>query len=197
MRQGKFFYIIIVWGVLGAVSASWAQTGSRFKGATSGREADFSVVNVYGPDELTELAGQAIQEKRPDVAIVEYYKPLKNKVWIEGTAASEYMPLSLKRAGILQAARARGESVYSALSGEQKGVIKRTVGMKKVARGVERKKYRAETRKYYVRLIYPPPPVVYFPGAGVGLGIGGYYPFYGYRSYGGWEYGRYPYYRGW
>jgi len=131
MKKGKFFFIILC-GILSVVSTSWAQTGSRIEGATNSREADSPVVNVYGPDVLTDLAGQAIQEKRPDVVIVQYYKPLKNKVLIEGTTGSGYMPLLPKRVSLLQAANARGGSVYSALCSEQKGVINKTVGMKKV-----------------------------------------------------------------
>ena len=73
MKRGKFFFIMILCGVLGVASASWAQTGPR-------READYPVVRVYGPDVLTDLAGEAIMEVRPDVVIVKDYKPLKNKV---------------------------------------------------------------------------------------------------------------------
>ena len=81
MKKGKFFFIILC-GILSVVSTSWAQTGSRIEGATNSREADSPVVNVYGPAVLTDLAAQAIQEKRPDVVIVQYDKPLKNKVLI-------------------------------------------------------------------------------------------------------------------
>jgi len=198
MKKGKLFFIILL-GILSVASASWAQTVSRPEGATNSRDADSPVVNVYGPDVLTDLAGQAIQEKRPDVVIVQNYKSLKNKVLIEGTTGSGYMPLSPKRVGLLQAAKARGGSVYSALCSEQKRVIKKTVGMKKVVHRVERREYRTETREYYVQRIYPPPPAVYVPPAGFGFGIGGYHGFYGHRGYGRWGYGRYPYshYRGW
>jgi hypothetical protein len=160
MKKGKLFFIILC-GILSVVSASRAQTESRSEGVTNSREADSPVVNVYGPEVLTDLAGQAIQEKRPDVVIVQYYKPLKNKVLIEGKTGSDYMPLSPKRVGLLQAAKAKGGSVYSALCSEQKGVIKKTVGMKKVAHRVERKEYRTETREYYVQPVYPPPPAAY------------------------------------
>jgi hypothetical protein len=189
MRKGKFFFITL-WGILGVASASWAQTGS---GVTNSPEANPPVVNVYGPDVLTDLAGQAVQEKRPDVVIVQNYKPLKNKVLIEGTTGSGAMPLSPKRLRLLLAAKARGESVYSALSSEQKGVIKKTVGTKKVVHRVERKEYRTETREYYVHPVYAGPPAVYVPPAGVGFGVCGCYRFYGYRGYGRWGYGRYPY----
>lgn len=192
MKKGKLFFIILL-GILTVVSASWAQTGSRFEEVANSREADSPVVNVYGPAVLTDLAAQAIQEKRPDVVIVQQDKPLKNKVLIEGTTGTGYMPLSPKRVGLLQAAKARGGSVYSALCGEQKGVIKKTVGMKKVvANRVEWKEYRTETRKNYVQPVYPPPPAVYVSPVSVVYSLGGYYPFYGYRGYGG-----YPYYRGW
>ena len=109
MKKGKFFFIILL-GILTVVSASWAQTGSRFEEAANSREADSPVVNVYGPAVLTDLAAQAIQEKRPDVVIVQQDKPLKNKVMIEGTTGTGYMPLSPKRVGLLQAAKARGEA---------------------------------------------------------------------------------------
>ncbi len=199
MKKGKFFFIILC-GILGVVTASWAQTGSQSEEVTSSSEADSPVVNLYGPDVLTDLAGQAIQEKRPDVVIVQYDKPLKNKVLIEGTTGSAYMPLSPKRVGLLQAAKARGGSVYSALCSEQKGVIQKTVGMKKVVHRVERNEYRTETRQYRqynVQPAYPPPPAVYISPVSVVYGIGGYYGFYGYRGYGRWGYGRHPYYRGW
>ena len=97
MRKAKFFFIMIVWGILGVASASWAQTGYRIeeeRQVTSSREADISVVKVYGPDVLTDLAKRAIQEERPDVAIETYYEPLKNKVWIEGKTGAGYSVLS-------------------------------------------------------------------------------------------------------
>jgi hypothetical protein len=81
MKKGKFFFVILC-GILIVVSASWAQTGSPSEAVTNSRGADSPVVNVYGPEVLTDLATQAIQEKRPDVVIVQYDKPLKNKVLI-------------------------------------------------------------------------------------------------------------------
>ncbi len=64
MKKGKLFFIIIMWGILGVAVASWAQTGQRADGrvVTYSREADSSVVMVYDPDPLAELARQAIQE---------------------------------------------------------------------------------------------------------------------------------------
>jgi hypothetical protein len=198
IEKGKFFFIIIAWGILGVASASWAQTGYRFeeeRELTYGRGAGFSVVKVYGPDVLTELAGEAIQERRPDVSIKTYYKPLKGKVWIEGTTGSHYMSLSPKRVDLMQTARAKGESVYSALCSQQKGVIQHTLGMKQVSR---REEYRTETRIYYVQPICPPPPpiAIWAPPVNVGFVIGGHYPFYGYGGHGRWGVGRHPYYQG-
>ena len=189
MRKAKFFFIMILWGILGVALASWAYTGSRTEEepeVTSSREADTSVVKVYGPDALTELAKGAIQEKRPDVAIETYYKPLKNKVWIEGTTGAGYIPLSPGRVDRMEAARAKGGSVYSALCSQQKGVIQKTVGVERDRVRVERKEYRTIRRKYYVRPICPPPPAICVPLVNFGFVIGGPYPFYGYRAYGMW-----------
>jgi hypothetical protein len=97
VRKAKFFFIMIVWGILGVALASWARRGYRIeeeREVTSSREAEISVVKVYGPDVLTELAKRAIQEERPDVAIETYYEPLKNKVWIEGTTGAGYAALT-------------------------------------------------------------------------------------------------------
>ena len=87
MRKPKLFLIMTLWGILGVALVSWAQTGYRIeeeRRVTSSREADIPVVKVYGPDVLTELTRQAIQERQSDVAVETYYKALKNKVWFEG-----------------------------------------------------------------------------------------------------------------
>ena len=199
MRKAKFFFIMIVWGILGVASASWAQTGYRIeeeREVTSSREADISVVKVYGPDVLTDLAKRAIQEERPDVAIETYYEPLKNKVWIEGKTGAGYMPLSPKRVERMQAARAKGGSVYSALCSQQKGVIQKTVGVENEWVRIERREYRTERRICYVRPICPPPLAICVPPVNVGFVIGGHYPFYGYGGHGRWVDARHPYYRG-
>lgn len=188
MTKWKSSLIIIAWAILGIMPVSWAQTGSRWERAAYNNEAGQSVVRVYGPDALTDLAEQAILEKRPDVAVVKYSEQLANKVRIEGTTGSDYMPLSPKRVKVLKAARARGGSVYSALCSEQKGVIHRTVGVKKVTRTVERKVYRT---RYYTRVVCLPPPAVYVAPVSAGYAVGGYYPFYGYAGYGGWGVGGY------
>jgi len=193
MKKLKFFFVIILCAMFGVLSTTWDRGGSGSEAAYS-RESGFSVVNVYGPDKLTELAGQAIQEKRPDIAIVKYYKPLKNKVWIEGTTGAEYMLLSPERVDLMQAAKAKGKSVYSALCSEQNGVIDKTVGTKPVVPRVERDEYRTE--KYHIRPICPLPPVIWIPPADVGCGVAGYYPLYGFGRYGKWGDGRYSYYRG-
>ncbi|MHC1744997.1 MAG: hypothetical protein AB9873_18495 [Syntrophobacteraceae bacterium] len=193
MKKGRLF-VIIVWGILAAASASWAQPGYRIeeeRQVAYGRRAEPSVVKVYGPNELTGLAAQAIQERRPDVSVEAYYKPLKNKVWIEGTTGSDSMSLSPKRVDLMRAARARGESVHAALCTQQKGVIQQTVGIKEVSL---QREYRTETRVYYVQPICPPPPIaVCAPPVPVGLVLGGHYPFYGHGS---WGVGRRPYYHG-
>ncbi|MCE5242860.1 MAG: hypothetical protein ABFD98_08150, partial [Syntrophobacteraceae bacterium] len=178
-----------------------AQTGYRVeeeRRVTTSREADRPVVKVYGPDALTGLAGQAIREQRSDVTVETYYKPLKNKVFIEGTSGSDYMPLSPKRVDRMEAARAKGGSVYAALCTEQKGVIRKTVGGDKGWVRLERKKTRV-TR--YVRTICPPPPAVFVPAVRVGVLVGGPcvtvgppYPVYGYRAYGAWGVHRDHYY---
>jgi len=205
MKRGRFSLIFIVCGILCLSSASWAQTESRWEQVASSGEANSPVVRVYGPDVLTDLAERAIQERRPDVAIVKYHESLKNKVRIEGTTGSGYMQLSPKRVNIVQAAVARGGSAYSALCNEQKGVIQRTVGTEKVTRRVERKEYR---RRVYVQTVCPPSPVVYVAPVSVGYAFGGYYPFLGYTGYAGyrgyagyggygaWRGGHHGYYRG-
>lgn len=198
MKKGMLFLIVILGGILTVVSASWAQTGSEFmdgRGVAYSRDA-VEPVNLYGPKVLTDLAGQAIEEKRPDVEIVEHYEPLRHKVWIEGTTGSDYMPLSPKRVRLMEATRARRGSVYSVLCSEQKRVIERTVGIRRVCAPAVRE-YRIVTR-YYVRPVYvppPPPPVSIYP-VNVGFGFGGFYPPYAYGGYGRWP-GRYPYYGGW
>lgn len=202
MKKGLFFFIVIPGVVLALVSVSRAQTGSGFveeREVTYHRDAKPSV-NVYGPERLIDLAGQAIQEKRRDVVIVEHYKPLRHKVLIEGTTGSGYMPLSPKRVRLMEAARDHGRSVYSVLCSDQKKVIERTVGIRRVYRPVVRE-YRV-VRRYYVQPVYvapPPPPVYVYPAF---CGFGGFYPAHAYGSYGGWP-GRYPggwgayrYYRG-
>ncbi|MGC8490211.1 MAG: hypothetical protein ACP5SH_00600 [Syntrophobacteraceae bacterium] len=194
MKRGLFFFLIIPGVVLGLISVSRAQTESGF---AQGREAGYhrdakQSVNVYGPERLIDLAGQAIQERRRDVVIVEHYKSLRHKVWIEGTTGSGYMPLSPKRVRLMEAARNHGRSVYSALCSDQQKVIERTVGITRVYHPVVRE-YRVEKR-YYVQPVYvepPPPPVYVYPAV---YGFGGFYPAYSYRSYGGWS-GRY--YGGW
>ncbi len=202
MKKGLFFFLLIPGVVLVLVSVSRAQTGSGF---VQGREPVYhrdakQSVNVYGPERLTDLAGLAIQEKRRDVVIVEHYKPLGSKVWIEGTTGSAYMPLSPKRVRLMETARDHGRSVYSALCSAQQKVIQRTVGIRRVYRPVVRE-YRV-VRKYYVQPVYvapPPPPVRVYP---VVYGFGGFYPVYSYGSYGGWPgryhggWGGYRYYRG-
>jgi hypothetical protein len=190
MKKKMFFSIAALWGILAVVSAPRARAGADFVGE---HQADHSrdtyrSVNVYGPEVLTDLAGLAIQEKRPDVVVVEHYKPLKHKVWIEGTTGSGYMPLSTKRAHRMEAAKSRGGSVYSALCDEQKRIIQETVGVTRVYRHVVRE-CRTVTRTCYVRPVYfapPPPPVCVYP---VAYGFGG--PCYAYGGYAGW--GRYPY----
>lgn len=203
MKDERFFLILIVCGILGFASVSPAQTGNRSgaeDGAAHSREADSQVVKVYGSEVLTELTAQAILERRPDSVVVRHYKPLKNKVWIEGTTGSDYMPLTPQRVKLMQAARDQGGSVYSALCSEQKEVIHQTVGVEKASRRVERKEYR---RQYYVRPVCPPPPPVCVAPVNAGFYADGYYPFYGYGGYGyggygWWRGGRYPYYHhGW
>lgn len=194
MKKGMFFFIAALVGVLAMASACPAQTGEEGEAAYS-RDANRSV-NVYGPQPLADLAGQAIQENRPDVVVVEHYKRLNHKVWIEGTTGSGYMPLSPKRVRLMEAAKAGGRSVYAALCEEQKGVIQRTVGVRTVCRPVERE-YRVVTRTYYVRPVYPPPPPppVYVYPANVAYGCVGCYPFYAYGGYAGWR-GSYGWYGG-
>ncbi len=198
MKKGAFLFIVVAWGILWMAASSSAQPGYPFEeepelAYAAGGSA--SVVKVHGPDELTELAGQAIREKRPDVLIDTYYKPLKNKVWIEGTTGSDYMPLSPKRVSLLQAARANGRSVYAALCSQQKGVIHNTVGMQQAFR---REAYRTEARVVYVRPVCAPlPPLaVYVPPVPVGVYWGGGYPFYGYRGPGYWGPRHRPFFHG-
>lgn len=187
MKRAMFFFVVALWAIPAAVPVCRAQTGP---GAVDGSEVAYSPnaghsVDVYGPKVLTDLAGQAIQERRPDVVVVEHYKALRHKVWIEGTTGSGYMDLSPKRVRLMEAASTRGGSVYAALCEEQQRVIQSTVGIRKVSRSVERE-YRVETRTYYVRPVYspPPPPVCVYP-ATVVYGFGGAYPFYAYGGYGG------------
>lgn len=197
MRKADFFIIIMVWGILWAAPSSIAQTGSGIEGepeAAYGREADVSVVRVFGPDALTELTKEAIQEKRSDVAIETYYKPLKNKVWIEGTNGSGYMSLSPKRVHRLETARAKGGSVYSALCSQQKGVIKKTVGSGSDWVRIERTEVRT---KRCVRTISRPAPVVVVPMVNFGFVVGASYPVYGYQGYGMYGADYHHYYRRW
>jgi hypothetical protein len=195
MRKPKFFFIMTVLGILCLGVTSWAQAGYRAEEeweVTSSRQT----VKVYGPDVLTKLAARAIQEERPDVAIETYYKPLKNKVWIEGTTGNGYMSLSPQRVDRLQAARAKGGSVYSALCTQQKGVIQKTVGEESDWVRVEPKKSRA---RRYVRTICPPAPAIlvpFVPMVNVGVIVGSSYRFHGYRAYGIWGHHRYHYGRG-
>lgn len=191
MKKAKFFLVMAVWGILGVTLTSWAQTGYRLeeeREVTSRREADVSAVRVYGPDGLTDLVRQAIQEEWPDVAVETYYKPLKNKVRIEGATGTGYMPLSPKRVERMQAARAKRGSVYAALCSQQKGVIQKTVGEASDWVRIERKEYRTERRVCYARPMCPPPPppAVFVPPVNVGVVIGGPYPPYGYRAHGMW-----------
>lgn len=190
MKKAECFLIMIFWGVFGLALTSWAQTGYRIEEervGTSSREADISVVRVYGPQALTELAKRAIQEERPDVAVETYYEPLKNKVRIEGTSGTGYMPLSPKRVERMRAATAKGASVYAALCSQQKGVIQKTVGAGSDWVRIERREYRAERRICYVRPICPPPPpTVFVPPVNGGVVIGRPYPLNGYRGYGMW-----------
>ena len=175
------------------------QTGYRIvekRGVTSSREADIPVVKVYGPDVLTDLTRQVIQEKRPDVAIETYERPLKDKVWVEGTTGAGYMPLSPERVDRMQAARAKGGSVYSALCSQQKGMIQKTVGVERVSRRVERNEYRTVIRRHYVQPICTPPTTICVSPVNVGFVIGGSYPIYGYGAYGIWGDHRYHDYRG-
>ena len=153
---------------------------------TSSREANIPVVKVYGPDVLTDLTREAIQEKRPDVAIETYDRPLTDKVWVEGTTGAGYIPLSPERVGRMQAARAKGGSVYSALCSQQKGIIHKTVGVERVSHRVARNEYRTVIRRHYVQPICLPPPTIYVQPVNVGVVIGGGYPIYGYRAYGMW-----------
>lgn len=187
MRKTKFIFVMILWGILSAASSSPAQTGYGIEGgggAESVPEAVGPVVRVYGPDALTELTREAIQEKRPDVAVETYYQPLDNKVWIEGTGGSDYMSLSPGRVGRLEAAKGKGKSVYSALCSQQKGVIQKTVGIPAERVRVERKVVYRKT--CCVRTICPPPPAVFVPMVNVGFVVGGTYPVYGYRTYAAW-----------
>lgn len=198
MKKRAFLFIVVAWGILWMPSSSSAQPGYLFgeePEPARARGGNSSVVKVYGPDELTELAGLAIRERRPDVSIDTSYQPLKNKVWIEGTTGSDYMPLSPKRVSLLQAARANGRSVYAALCSQQKAVIQNTVGMQQTFR---REEYRTEARVIYVRPIGPPPPplAVYVPPVPIGIFWGGGYPFYGYRGAGYWGPGRRPFFHG-
>ncbi len=190
MKKVKLFLIVIAWAVFGLALTAWAQTGYRVEGKrveTSSREADFSVVRVYGPRALTELAQQAIQEKRPDVAVETYHEPLRNKVRIEGTTGTGYMPLSPKRVERMRAARAKGGSVYEALCSQQRGVIQKTVGEASDWVRIERREYRTERRICYVRPICPPPPpIVLVPPVNVGVAIGRPYSWHGYPAYGTW-----------
>lgn len=191
MKKATFFLVIIVWGILGVTMNSWAQPGYQIEGereVASSREAGSSVVRVYGPDTLTELAREAIQEERPDVAVETYYEPMRNKVRIEGTTGTRYMPLSPKRVERMQTARAKGGSVYAALCSEQKGVIQKTVGEGSDWVRIERREYRTERRICHVRPMCPPPlpPAIFVPPVNVGFVIGGPYPPTGYRAYGIW-----------
>lgn len=200
MKKGTCFFIIVAWAILGTSTASWGQQGYRFEEDRELRavgEPGQAVVKVYGPDALTDLAAQAIEEQRPGVAVETYYKPLKDKVLIEGTTGSGTMPLSPKRVGLMQAARARGKSVYAALCEQQKGVIQQTVGRSQVSR---REEVRTETRVYYVRPFCPPPPppfVVCPPPMPVGVAIGAPFPFYGYGGYRRWGVGPRAFHRSW
>lgn len=185
MVKHIFSFVLIAWGILGLTSASLAQTS---------REANSSVIKVYGPDMLTDLVGQAVLEKRPDAVVVRHDKALRNKVWVEGPTGSGYVPLSPKRVKLMHAARARGGSVFAALCDEQKGVIQQATGIREVSRRIVRKEYRTE---YYARAVSPPPPppAVYVPP--VNVVFDGYYPFYGYGGYyGWWRDGRHHYYPG-
>lgn len=196
MKKGKFLFLIIACGILGLASAPLAQTDYRSEAeqeVTYSRQADSPMVKLHGPDALTDLAAQAILEKRPGITIERHHKSLKNKVWIEGTTGSDYMPLSPKRVNRMRAARDKGESVYSALCAQQKDVIEQTVGTDDASRHVEWKVYRERRR---ARAICPPPPVVCVPRANVGVVVGGYRPVHRYGAYGQWRGGRYPYYRG-
>ena len=200
MKKTGFFLIVVLWAILCVASSSRAQTGTRVveeRVVTSSHEADSSVVKVYGPDGLTELAGQAIREERPGVVVETYSKPLKNKVYIEGTTGTGYMALSPARVNRLEKARDQGGSVYAALCSQQKGVIQKTVGKDSGWTRIERKKVRTTC---YVRRVCPPPPVVFVPAVNVGYYVGGPYPVYaygyGYRGYGVWGAPYYPYYRG-
>ncbi|ABK16765.1 hypothetical protein Sfum_1071 [Syntrophobacter fumaroxidans MPOB] len=196
MKKGKFLLLIIVCGILGMASASLAQTEYQSEveqEVTYSRQAESPVVKLHGPDALTDLAAQAIREKRPGVTIERHHKSLKNKVWIEGTTGSDYMALSPKRVNRMRAARDKGESVYSALCAQQKDVIEQTVGTEDASRHVEWKMYRERRR---ARAICPPPRAVCVPRANVGVVVGGYRPVYRYGAYGWWRGGRYPYYHG-
>lgn len=155
--------------------------------AAYGPRSDMPLVKVYGPEPLTRLAALAIHEKRPDVDIEQFDQPLQDKVWIEGTAASDYMSLSPKRVNHLEAARDKGQSVYSALCRQQKSVIRQTMGLKPPTRHVERKVYRS---RYYARAVCPPP-VVCAPRMYVGFGVAAYRPVYGYGGWYGWRGGTY------
>jgi hypothetical protein len=201
MEKRKLCFLVMVLGTLGVASVPCAQTQYRVeerKPATPSVWSDRSLVRIYGPDALTELAAQAIHEKRPHVGIERYRKALKNQVWIEGTTGADYMPLSRRRVDLMRDARARGESVFAALCNEQKGIIEMTVGMKDVPPPVEREYYRTEIRRYYVGPMcpLPPPPAVFIPAVNAGAVIGAHFPVYGYGSSGGWWGMRRPYHAG-
>ncbi len=189
MRKKSFVFIVALCGILGAASASQADTGSRWQVVYNSESTE---VKVYGPPELTRLAREAIRERRPGVAIEEYTESFKNKVWIEGTTGAGYMELSPGRVKAMRAAKTRGQSVYAALCAEQQGVISKTVGAPAI--GVAREEKRTVAERTYVRRVVVPPPVYVSPP----VVVGGYYPYYGYAGYSWWRYGhRYPYYRGW
>lgn len=126
MKKGMFFFIVALVGVLALASACPAQTGEEREAAYS-RDASRSV-EVYGPQPLADLAGQAIQENRPDVVVVEHYKPLRHKVWIEGTTGSGYMPLSPKRVRLMEAAKTGEEAFMRRFATSKKGSFKERSG---------------------------------------------------------------------
>ena len=195
MRKAQFFIFVILLGTLCIASSAPAQSGygvAEERVATSSSAADVSIVKVYGPAPLTDLARQAIMEKQPDVKVETYYKPLKNKVYIEGTTGSSYMSLSPQRVHRMEAARSKGKSVYAALCAQQRKVVQNTTGVENKWVRVERKQVRT-TRT--VRVVAAPPPPIIVPAVSVGYFAGPPYPYYGYRAWWGPRY--YGYYGGW
>ncbi|MDR3554660.1 MAG: hypothetical protein P4L55_07890 [Syntrophobacteraceae bacterium] len=62
MKRAMFFFVMILWAIPAAAPVCRAQTGMDGREVVYSRGASHSV-DVYGPKVLTDLAGQAIQER--------------------------------------------------------------------------------------------------------------------------------------